>query len=81
MRTQPDDLAHYIACPRLWTEIDECTGRESEVTSVAERFLLHTATLETELVVASLVYHALKIGQIGVVTFAGQQNDFAPLLR
>ena len=36
-----DDLAHYVACPRLWSEVDVASGAndEEEVDSVKQRLL------------------------------------------
>ena len=84
-RNAPDDLANYIRCVRLWTEIDEATGVEVDVDpdGVRERLLLGSATAERirRLTVAYSVYHAMKHGHINMIKRAAASGDFADVLK
>ena len=57
-----DTLAHYLACPRLWTLIDEELGMQSDC--VAHRLGLHQIPDSTirALSLASHVHQAVQVG-------------------
>ena len=84
-RGAPDDLAHYICCPRLWTEVDVAAGAsdEEELDSVRQRLLVEDPTDERarRIVIAFSVYHALKLGHLNLIQKAATENDYGEVLN
>ena len=75
-----DTLTHCLACPRLWTLIDEELGMQSDC--VAHRLGLHQISDNTirALFLAFHVYHAVKVGHRRVFLTAQGTSDFSPTL-
>ena len=73
-------LAHYLACPRLWTLIGEELGILSDC--VAHRLGLHQVSDGTirALFLAFHVYHAVKVGHRRVFLTALETSGFSPTL-
>ena len=76
-----DSLKHYLVCPKLWTLIDD--ELEVEYGSLEHRLGLHQVSSHTvrALFLAFHLYHALKVGHLGVALEALQSFGFSqPLL-
>jgi hypothetical protein len=84
-RGAPDDLAHYLCCPWLWTEVDEATQFDIDLDpdNVHQRLLVASASCDRvrRLTVAFSVYHAIKCGHLGAVQRAIAGKDFSEVLR
>jgi hypothetical protein len=79
-----DDLAHYLCCCRLWTEVDIATGVDEDdlPDTAAQRMLLFGPSLvrARRLVVAYSVYHALKNGHLVTIQHAASSGDYGDVL-